>query len=201
MKKLLVLSFAVASVGAHALTFSNVIAQSPPLSTGWSFNTNANSITFFTPNAIVGDPVAPLRAATLNLQYDADATGGPNAYADDVVVNLQTLTLGSGTIFFTESVFELDSNGNEVSNGLLGTVSQTLNANSGMSWSGTIMFSRDVQRFRAKKAFTMVAPDTANFDVAALGLVNQSIRLVPEPGTFVALGLGAVALLRRKRSK
>lgn len=198
MKRLAVLAFAVASVGAHALTFTNVMANSAPLSNNWSFNTNANSITFFTPNAIVGDPVAPVRSGTLNLQYDA-STGGPMAYADDVVVNLQQFCAGSGMIFFTETVHELDANMNEVSNSLIGSVSRVFDASSSNTWSGTIWFTRQVENFRVKKAFTMVAPDTSAFDVAALGLVNQSIRIVPEPGTIAALGLGALVLLRRKR--
>jgi hypothetical protein len=101
---LALLSFGLA-VSAQAITFTNVIIQSPPLSTGSSWSAIGNSISFFTPNAIVGDVVDPLRSGTLNIQYDATNFGN-NVFAVGVTVNLAAVSLGSGMIQFGELIFE-----------------------------------------------------------------------------------------------
>jgi hypothetical protein len=191
---------ATVCAGAHAITFSNVIIASPPLSNNSSWVASGNAISFFTPNAIVGDPTDPLRAGTLNIQYDATDFGGPGFFAVDATVNLGQILQGSGTIFFLEQVFELDANGNEIG-GPIGTISAMFDANSGPFWSETIVFSRSVTNLRAKKSFTLSAPDSGAFDIAAVAQINQSIHVVPEPATMAALGLGAVALMRRRRRK
>ncbi len=182
---------------ASASSFSNVTVQAPPLSTGSTWTALGNSISFFLPNAIVGDPVAPLRAGTLSIQYDA-VTPGP-AYANEVGINLGAALSGSGRIFFQEQIFELDNLGNEVSGGPVGVISHTFNPGDPTNWSGTINFSRTVERFRAKKFFTLSATDTADFDLAALGIVNQNIQVVPEPATMAVVGLGVAALMRRRK--
>jgi len=184
-----------AAVGSATL-FTNVSIQSPPLSTGATFSTLGNSISFNLPNAIVGDPVAPLRAGTLNIQYDA-FTPGP-AVANQVGINLGTALAGSGTIFFQEQVFELDAFGNEVAGGPIGVISHVFRPGDDTFWSGTIAFDRSVERLRAKKFFTLSAVDTDVLDLAAIGLVNQNIHVVPEPATLAAIGVGLAALLRRR---
>lgn len=194
-------SFIIAGLAAVAVasasSFSNVTIQAPPLSTGSTWTSIGNSISFFLPNAIVGDPVDPLRAGTLNIQYDA-YTPGP-AFANEVGINLGAALAGSGRIYFQEQIFELDSLGNEVSGGPVGVIDHTFNPGDPLSWSGTINFSRTVERFRAKKFFTLSATDTANFDLAALGIVNQNIQVVPEPATMAVLGLGVAAMMRRRK--
>lgn len=196
--RFLSIGIALASVSAaHATSFSNVNIQAPPLSTGATWTSLGNSVSFFLPNAIVGDPVNPLRAGTLNIQYDAH-TPGP-AVANEVGVNLGAALSGSGTIFFQEQVFELDINGNEVAGGPIGVITHTFNPGGPTTWSGTINFSRSVERLRAKKFFTMSATDTEVFDLASIGLVNQNIQVVPEPATMAAVGLGVAALMRRRK--
>lgn len=194
--------FIVVGIGCTALAtpviFSNVIVAAPPLSVGATWNTLGNSISFNLPNAIVGDPVAPLRAGTLNIQLDG-YTPAP-AVGNEVGVNLGAAISGSGTIFFQEQVFELDALGNEVAGGPIGVIEHVFLPGHPMTWSDMITFSRPVERFRAKKFFTLSAVDTSAFDLAAVGIVNQNIQLVPEPATFAALSIGVAALLRRRRS-
>lgn len=190
------------AVASQAVTFSNVIIQAPPLSSGSSFTTLGNSISLFAPNAIVGDGQV-LRQGTLFMQYDATNIG-PAMIANQVGINLAGVCLGSGTIYFTEMIIELDSAGNEVS-GNIGSITHVFNSSSSAIWSDTINFSRPVLNFRAKKSFTLVAPDTnpgtAVNDLAAVATVNQNIQVVPEPATMTALGLGALALIRRRRAR
>lgn len=194
--KLVSLAFLSAVAGsASAITFSAVDIQAPPLSLGSSFSTLGNSISFFLPNAIVGDAVDPLRFGNLTIQYDA-LTPAP-AVASEVGINLGVALSGSGTVFFNEQIFELDSLGNEI--GMIGQVSHTFLPGQATSWSGTIDFSRTVERFRARKYFELGAANTADFDLAAIGIVNQNIQVVPEPATMAAVGLGVAALLRRRK--
>lgn len=192
----MVVAMAVAAVSS-ASSFSNVNLQSPPLTTGSSWTALGNSISFFMPNAIVGDPVSPLRAGTINIQYDA-YTPGP-AIANEVGINLGAALSGSGTIFFQEQIFELDTLGNEVGGGPIGVISHAFLPGDSTAWTGTISFTRSVERFRAKKFFTLSAVDTAAFDLASIGIVNQNIQVVPEPASMAALGLGVAALLRRRK--
>ena len=188
---------AFGAVAAQAITFTNVIITSPPLSNGSSYNAIGNSISFFTPNAIVGDSVG-IRFGTLNIQYDASST--VNMLADTVTVNLASAILGSGQILFRELIFEIDCNTGSEIGGPIGTSTHTFDANNSPFFTEQIVLSRQAQCIRAKKSFTMLAPDTSAFDIAALAIVNQSISTVPEPSSMIALGVGALALLRRRRS-
>lgn len=182
---------------ASAVTFSNVIIQSSPLSTGSSYSTIGSSISFFTPNAIVGDVVDPLRSGTLNIQYDADA--GSNIVTVGVGVNLATALSGSGTVVFTELVFEIDSAGNEVG-GPIGSDTHLFNSSSSMFYSNNISLSKQVQRVRVKKGMTLAAPATSAVDLAAVAIVNQSINTgTPEPASMVAIGLGVAGLVASRR--
>lgn len=179
--------------------FTNISVSSPPLSTGATWLALGNSISFSLPNAIVGDPVDPLRSGDLSIQYDGYTPAA--AFGNAVGVNLGAAISGSGTISFIEEVFELDPQGNEVGGGPIGVISHTFLPGAPMTWSDMITFSRPVERFRARKLFTLSAVDTAELDLASIGLVNQNLQLVPvpEPATLAALGVGVAALLRRRR--
>lgn len=191
----LVVVVAGIAVASQAVTFSNVTINSAPLSSGSSFSTIGNAISFFTPNAIVGDG-QPLRFGTLNIQYDA--TSSVSMLANEVNVNLGAVTLGTGQVIFRELIFALDSAGNELPGGPIATSEYTFDATTGQTWSDRMVFSQPVAAFRAKKSFTLVAPDSQVLDLAAVGFVNQNVEVVPEPATMTALAVGALALLRRR---
>lgn len=185
---------AAAALG-YSVTFSNVIFASAPLSDGATFGFDANSITFYTPNAGVGD--APgIRVGTLTIQYDADA--GALMCAVEATVTLAQAILGSGTIEFTEVVYEIDEFG-AIIGGPLASVAVTFDSNSSPIWSDTLVLSSCVQRLRAIKTFEMNAPETAGEDLAAVAINNQSITVVPEPTTIAGLGVASLALIRRRK--
>lgn len=200
-KAALVAFASLMGAAANAIVFTNVTIKSPPLSDGSSYATAVNAITFFVPNALVGDGL-PLRFGTLNIQYDADSSG-ELMVADEVVISMGTGILGRGTILFRETVHELDATGAEIGEPI-GSSFHTFDANSNPFFSDTIVFSKAVTRFRAKKSFTLSAPDSADpnvTDLAAVAYVNQNIHLVPEPATLGALALGALGVLRRRNKR
>lgn len=191
---------AVFAGSAMAVTFSNVTIVSPPFSVGSGYSVLGNSISFFTPNAIAGDPVDPLRSGTLNIQYDVDS--GTPMVADVVGVNLGTALLGSGQVIFNEFIFEIDCNTGSEIGGPIGMDSHTFDATSSMFYSNSIMLSRQVTCIRVKKSFTLLAPDTVDLDLAALAIVNQRIdTTTPEPASILAvgLGLGSMIVIRRRK--
>lgn len=198
MKKFAVMSLALAAVASsQAVTFSSVTISSPPLSNGSSYSVLGNSISFNLPNAIVGDAM-PLRVGTVNIQFDV--ASGANMWADQIGINIGNAIAGSGQVIFNEAIFELDSLGNEVGGGPIGTYTHIFNSSTGNTLSHLLTFSRTVENLRVKKSFTLVAPDTQSLDLAGVAIVNQNIQVVPEPATMIALGAGALALIRRKRN-
>ena len=190
-------ALAVGAVSAQAVTFTNIIVASPPMSTGWSSNALGNAISFFTPNAMVGDVTDPVRSGTLNIQFDAYNDVGMTA--DQLTVNLAAFTSGSGRIDFAETVIELDSGGNELL--AIGSATHTFLPGGSTVWDTVINFSHPVFGLRVKKVFVLTAPATDDVDLAAIGIINQAIQVVPEPATMAALGFGAIGLLARKRRK
>lgn len=191
---------AMLSMSVAQATFFTNFVFSGSLSAGISETNLGNSISFTIPNAAVGDPgLASTRSGGFTIQYDA--FGG--AFTGDVIqINSTSLgaILGSGVIVFTEDIFALDNNGNELGSPI-GHVTQILDAES-PSWSSTLNFSAPAENIRAKKSFTLLAPDSldpAVVDYASVQLVNQN--LVPEPASLAALGIGALALIRRRRAR
>jgi hypothetical protein len=53
--------------------------------------------------------------------------------------------------------------------------------------------------YAAGSIFTLTISDNAGSDIGGIDSWTIGYTLVPEPATFAALGLGAVALIRRRR--
>lgn len=201
-----VFALSATPVFAVNFTFYNFVISGGPLGVNVTPSTGSlpltgpsNAISFSTPNAIVGDNRS-LRSGSLTIQYDAFSSAP--MVANEVRINLQGAVLGSGTISFREDIWKLDANGNEVAYlGFSQKVFNTTNTPTVITWSDIISFAGGMtaDRIRAKKSFEFFAPDTQSLDLAAIGSVNQSLQVVPEPATMTALALGAAALMRRRK--
>jgi hypothetical protein len=189
-------ALALAVVSAHAqVVFSNVTIGGS-LSTGATFVPGPTYIDFLFLNAKVGDG-EQFRTGNLSILYNA-ATSAPMV-SDSILLSILGALSGSGQIFFNEIVEDLSDPQNPV---VIGSHGVVLTSNSQLPFTHTILFSRPSEYIRVKKELTLTAnPDTQAYDFASVGLIQQSIGVVPEPGTMIALGAGVAALAMRRRKR
>lgn len=200
-KTKLALTLAVVAIAGAAqaqVTFSNVTMVFNPASTGASssFVTGNTDIDFFTPNFSVGDgSFGPQRVASLTITYEA--TSQIAMVLNQMVISVLGGVSGSGQIIFSEVVEDM------VNPGIIGVLGNTVITNNGqLPWTGNIEFSRASTHIKVKKDFLIIAePDTTALDFARVGLIEQNLGLVPEPGTMVAVGAGLAAIAARRRRK
>ncbi len=183
----------VAAANAQVI-FSNVTIGGS-LSAGATFVTGPTYIDFLTPSARVGD-TEPVRSGNISILYDAE-TFVP-MIANDLLLNVLGALSGSGKIFLNEVIEDISNPQLPV---VIGQHNAVLDQNSQLPYTHRIVFDHASRLIRVKKEFTLVAPDTQAFDFASVGLIQQTISLVPEPGTLLAIGAGLSALALRRRRK
>lgn len=191
MKRLLVslpiIAGALVVSSAQAGTFSNV-SVTGPLGAGATWITSPTDIDFTLPSASVGD-LGPGTNGTFTIQYD---------FADANPVDVNTLFVlgaldGTGSIGISETIVDLNTNNTIGSfNGVLTNANQ-------LPFTTPVNLAPASNNIRVTKVFTLNAPNGNAFDYAAVSLVEQRLRVVPEPATLTALGVGVAALLRRRK--
>jgi hypothetical protein len=185
-----ILALLAAVVPAQAtMTFSNVFVGGS-LSGGATTVTGPDFIQFFTPGALVGDPVDPLRVGNVIATFDAASTSPIDK--DSLAISSTGLS-GSGMIYFNEVVEDLTDPNNIQT---IATFNATLTAATVFPFNADINFSTPSEKFRVKKTFVLAAPPTAELDIAAMTSVSQTFT--PEPATLVGLVLGVLGMLRRR---
>lgn len=183
----------VAFTKAQAIIVFSDVVIAGSLSGGASVSVGPYDIDFYFPRALVGDPVDPLRAGDISITYNARGTTN-NDFMDRMTLSVLGALSGSGKIFVNE-VIEDNATGD-----ILATHGALLDDPSDMPYTAYVNFSRASRDIRVKKSFLLTAIDTRDFDVASISLVEQRLRtVVPEPASFAALGLGLLALRRRRR--
>lgn len=185
---------------ANALTFSNFVFTPNPgllgtLGTDYWVNAYATDVDFTFSKAIVGDTL-PTRSGTITFTYEA--TAGRNEAICGVALLGNALAIGNGIV----QVSEVLEDQNNLSNTATGGVTIT-SADSG-SFYKMITLAAPATKLKLKKTiFLSAIPDNPQLlDLAAIGLVEQRFTTcVPEPTTMLAVGLGVVGLIARRRRK
>lgn len=199
MKKvLLVASLAVISAASQAITFTFVnFGGDPAMYAGMSASSlvfSGNSMTVTPSNAAVGDPVAGSRSRRFSITYKIDAGAGKFITSMNGSF-ISAIAGANSSIIMVESLVKLDAAGNEV-----GAAFATLTGSTNLSsqtFTGSVSFA-PVRALIVKKDFFLVADTTQGFDLASLGTINQSVEVVPEPASMLALA-GAAAMVARRR--
>jgi len=161
------------------------------LSAGASVSVTDGSIDFAFPNAAVGDPFDPLRVGNLTMTFEVLSTEPSEPVLLDELSVLGALA-GSGKIFFNEVVEDL------AGFGILATHSAILDSPDDLPYTANLLFDRPSTHIKVKKSLVLTAvPDTPEFDLANVSLVEQTFR-VPEPTMVLPAGIVAAAFLRRR---
>lgn len=181
---ILVVIGALACSAQAGLVFSDVVIAGS-LADGASYYTSGGNIDFMFPDALVGDPVNPLRAGNLIITFEVRSTEA----IDRSLVSILGGLSGSGMIDFNEVVEDL------VTPGVIGAYGAVMQGSGALPHIGVVGFDRPTTHYKVKKTAVLSAVDTDELDLAAVALIEQN--MVPEPGTAALLLVGLVALRRR----
>jgi hypothetical protein len=191
---LLVLASAVA---AHAnLSYSNIdatITFEDSSTSNLTVLQHNNGLDIFAGNMpmYVASVNSAHTSATVTISYDATSTTPIN----EVDLMFSGMTLGLGTIGYSESVFDTSHN-------LLSSTSGTISGNNAFIQNDPLTFN-GVDAFHVEKTFTLNLtgnqPGIPQASLASLGIIQQNA--VPEPASLGALAMGAMGLLARRRRK
>jgi hypothetical protein len=194
---------AVSGIASAQVTFSNVVApytlNPGSVTTNWIVNQNgpAGTIDFSggAPAFKVGDST-PYSTGTSSINYDVTST----APISSITWTMQGDVEDFGRVQYVLSA----SNGS----GSLGSNSGSI---LGVSYNGGVngAFTRVLTLTLSQAVTSFHVTTTLNSDinnqglpstsVALVGLVENNMNPVPEPATLAALGLGAIALIKRRR--
>jgi hypothetical protein len=176
---------------AHAQTFSTVQFLNTAGATA-TFSTTGNAYRA----TLTGFNIAANSAEDVAWTYNFNSNPVP-AYTAVTIRIAGTLSNGSLEILGNEKVFDMaGSSPVEVVNG---TISGSWNQPVGTAsfvLSQTFTFSSPVTMGQAQKDILSI---TTNGGVANISYIEQEYTPVPEPATIAALGLGAAALMRRRK--
>lgn len=183
-----------AAASFATITFSNITVTLPAGFTQTTVFTGSNDIDFHFADAMVGDFQA-VRSGTITISYTASAAQG----FEITGMNLSVLggVLGSGIVGVEEEIRSGSPAGP-----LLGSLSLVAPADGNLPITHYMEFDGSATTIYVTKSIRVDATaDTNDFDFAAVGLVEQSYTVVPEPATMaaVALGFGMLAARRRRR--
>lgn len=179
----------VQRASAAGMSFSNVTINGS-LSTGATVNLDSGMLDLILPDATVGDGFAS-RSGNLVLTYVVECPA-PLTMDSNLLSILGALS-GSGKIFFNEVVEDIADPAHPA---ILATHQVLLDDFADLPYVATLNFSRPSTKIKVKKTLLIMAPDTPDFDLASVLLVEQTLS-VPEPGSLVLLTAGAMMLRRR----
>ncbi len=192
-----ILTFPAAPLGVNASAYTTLGNTVVPLTLG-NPAVGSNAVTLLTPN---GNILGQNLSGGIFWEYEATNLGAP---ANVVNYSIAGTVIGTGQVIWQEQVFGIDGLGNEILIGTTGTqvINTANNPGQGFGLNGSITLAQNsYTKIRVKKLFELVTGTGPGTNYASVGRINQSIQVVPEPASMIALGLGAAALIRRRRAR
>lgn len=173
-----------------AILFSNISVTGPLSPASAVTGSNDIDFVFNFPAGTVGDPVDPLRSGSCMIMFDGDSNSGA---VDTMITSILGAAVGSGEVMV--DIFVSDRTVPGVIATVLGV---TFNSANPPPTTLNVNFSRATASFSVMYMITASAPENeVEFDMAQVSLIES--RFVPAPASLAMLGLGGLAIGRRRR--